>query len=226
MRVIFVRHGHPNYRDDCLTELGHLQAEAAAERLQNEGIQQIYASTCGRAMETAIHTAQKIGIDEIVSCDFMREIRWKSIDGTEIYMNGHPWYTADHMAANGQSIMDEAWMNKEPFCNNEVIYDVADKSAAFDELLGTLGYQREGLYYRINANTDKTIAVFSHAGSSSAVLGHLFNLPFPFMCSALPPNFTAVTIVTFSGENGALISPKIELFNDARHIETVENVFG
>ena len=29
MRIIFVRHGHPNYRKDCLTELGHLQAKAA-----------------------------------------------------------------------------------------------------------------------------------------------------------------------------------------------------
>lgn len=38
MRLILVRHGHPNYEIDCLTELGHLQAEAAAERLCSEGI--------------------------------------------------------------------------------------------------------------------------------------------------------------------------------------------
>ena len=30
MKIIFVRHGHPNYQLDCLTELGHPQAEAAA----------------------------------------------------------------------------------------------------------------------------------------------------------------------------------------------------
>ena len=33
MRILFVRHGHPNYEKDCLTELGHLHAEAAAKRL-------------------------------------------------------------------------------------------------------------------------------------------------------------------------------------------------
>ena len=59
MRIIFVRHGHPNYRQDCLTELGHLHAKAAAERLCEEKIDMIYSSTCGRAFETAEHIAQK-----------------------------------------------------------------------------------------------------------------------------------------------------------------------
>jgi len=47
MRIVFVRHGHPNYEKDCLTELGHRQAAAAAERLRHEGVEKIYSSTCG-----------------------------------------------------------------------------------------------------------------------------------------------------------------------------------
>lgn len=38
MRIIFVRHGHPDYKNDCLTPLGHEQAKAAAARLQNEKV--------------------------------------------------------------------------------------------------------------------------------------------------------------------------------------------
>ena len=57
MRIILVRHGHPDYANDCLTPLGRLHAAAAAQRLQDEGIQKIFSSTCGRAMETARHTA-------------------------------------------------------------------------------------------------------------------------------------------------------------------------
>ena len=41
MRIIFVRHGEPDYAHDCLTEMGKLQAVAAAERLRNEGIEEI-----------------------------------------------------------------------------------------------------------------------------------------------------------------------------------------
>ena len=32
MRMVFVRHGEPDYEKDCLTEIGKKQAEAAAER--------------------------------------------------------------------------------------------------------------------------------------------------------------------------------------------------
>ena len=35
MYIYFVRHGHPDYKTDTLTALGHKQAEAAAERLAN-----------------------------------------------------------------------------------------------------------------------------------------------------------------------------------------------
>ena len=33
MRIIFVRHGEPDYKNDCLTAEGHIQAEAVAKRL-------------------------------------------------------------------------------------------------------------------------------------------------------------------------------------------------
>ena len=58
MRIIFVRHVHPNYVNDCLTELGHKHAAAVAERLKDEGISEIYSSTCGRAYETAGYVAE------------------------------------------------------------------------------------------------------------------------------------------------------------------------
>ena len=57
MRIIFVRHGHPNYEKDCLTELGHLHAQAAAKRLEEETIAEVHSSSCGRAAETAGYIA-------------------------------------------------------------------------------------------------------------------------------------------------------------------------
>ena len=44
MLIYFVRHGHPDYENDSLTEIGTLQAEAAAKRLANSGIQEVYSS--------------------------------------------------------------------------------------------------------------------------------------------------------------------------------------
>ncbi len=221
MRIIFVRHGHPDYRKDCLTELGHLHAEAAAERLAGEDIRAIYSSSCGRAAETAQHIAARFSLP-VTQLDFMRELSWGSDDGTELISNGHPWYTADDMAARGQTLMDPDWAEKEPFLHNRVCASAAKAAAGFDQWLVPLGLRREGLYYRVLRKNSDTVVMTSHGGSSTAVLAHLLNLPFPFLCASVCPDFTAITILRFAmSEEGKLITPKVEILNDARHIGSV-----
>ena len=75
MRIIFVRHGEPDYARDRLTEVGRAQAAAAAERLAGEGISEIYASPCGRASETASYAAKRLGLP-VTILDYMHEISW------------------------------------------------------------------------------------------------------------------------------------------------------
>lgn len=227
MRIIFVRHGHPNYEHDCLTELGHLHAAAAAERLAGEGIEAIYSSTCGRAYETAGYTARKLGLD-VVKCDFMREISWGSIDEAPITFNGHPWDTVDHMVANNVSILDNDWCEKEPFQHNKLVTDVKKIATATDEWLKHLGYQREGKFYRAYHSAGRTIAAFGHGGASAAILSHMFNLPFPFVCSVMGPDYTGITVVSLPDDKNCLVTPRFEILNDARHIAglKVENVYN
>lgn len=221
MRIIFVRHGYPDYKNDCLTELGHCQAEMAAERLHGEIINKIFSSSCGRAYETAEHIAVPRGM-EIKKCDFMRELSWGSIDDETIFARGQPWVTADDMVAKGQNILSPAWKIEEPFCRNKVVGQVQAAAESFDEWLKKLGYEREERYYRVCRKNEETILMVSHAGSSSAVLAHLLNLAFPFVCAAIIPDFTAITILSLDGEEGNLITPTIEIMNDARHIAEIQ----
>lgn len=223
MRIVFVRHGHPNYKLDCLTELGHLHAEAAAERLANEGIEKIYTSTCGRAVETAFHTADRIGIprEDIVYCSFMREIHWGSKDGTVIYKNGNPWDVSDRMVANGEELDRADWRTMEPFCHSKVVSYADAVAERADIWLSFLGYKREGKFYRVTNANDRTVAMFSHAGSSSAVLSHLFGIPFPMFFWSFRPNFTSITVVEMLGENGDLTFPRFEIVTDSRHIGNI-----
>lgn len=53
MRIIFVRHGHPNYDLDCLTSLGHKHGDAVAERLKDEPVEKIF-----EIMNDARHIAE------------------------------------------------------------------------------------------------------------------------------------------------------------------------
>ena len=148
MRIIFVRHGHPNYRNDCLTEIGHLQATAVAERLKNENIARICSSSCGRARETAEHIAVYHDLP-VITYDFMREIGWGSLSGEPLFQNGHPWFTIDDMIAKGENLNDPDWANSQRFRNNEVTHHTRRVIDGFDEWLAALGYLREGNYYRV-----------------------------------------------------------------------------
>ena len=220
MKIVFVRHGHPDYVNDCLTDLGHEQAEAAALRLKMEGIGEIYSSPMGRAFETAQHTARVLS-KEIVKLPFMREIRWGAVEGKRVYADGHPWDTSLYALSLGYSLMSEGWTKEEPFCDNVVFDELKRVSKEADEWLLSLGYQREGDNYRVvGENTHKTIAVFSHGGSSSALFSHLLNLPFFYICRVLCPDFTSITVLNFSDEKGTLTAPQIEYANDSKHIRS------
>lgn len=222
MRLIFVRHGHPNYELDCLTELGHRQAEAAALVLRSEGISEIYASTMGRATETAQHTAAHLGLP-VIPCDFMREIHWAPKDGTEMLKNGNPWFLAWDMIERGQSLLSPDWRTTEPYCHSEVVEYGHAVAQAIDGWLKQLGYEREGENYRVvGQNTQRTVALFSHGGSSAAALSHIANIPFPYFCASFPLDFTAITTFRLSDTPGALTAPRFEVLGDARHIKGCE----
>jgi probable phosphoglycerate mutase len=221
MKIIFVRHGHPDYRKDCLTEIGHLHGKAVAERLRNEKIDRICSSSCGRARETAEHIAVYHDLP-VETFDFIREIGWGSIDGTELYKNGHPWFTVDDMIENGESLHDPEFEKNPRFSNNKVIYDVKKISEGFDEWLLGLGYKREGEYYRVLRKNDGNVIMVSHGGASSAALAHLFSLPFLLTLSIVRADYTAITIVSIDAEEGHLALPKFDMMNDSKHIQGIE----
>ena len=116
MRIIFIRHGEPDYEKDDLTKTGYIQAEQVAERLKDEGIDEIWSSTHGRALNTAKYTAELLGLP-IKKADFIREITWGSANGEKIFAGGHPWDIADEMARRGMDLNDPAWRANPFFAN-------------------------------------------------------------------------------------------------------------
>ena len=153
----------------------------------------------------------------------MQEVRWGSSDGTELPFGGHPWQTVADMVRNGEDLLSPNWREEERFSNNIVLSHIDRIVGGVDGWLADLGYVREGKYYRVvGDHTDRTVAMFSHGGASTVVFSYLFGIPFPFMASAIRPNFTAVTVLKFPDEIGELVTPTIELLNDDRHLATVQ----
>lgn len=221
MRLLLIRHGHPNYELDCLTPLGHLQAEAAAERLRDEKIDIFFSSTCGRAVQTAEHTASRCG-KPVTQLPFMREVTW-GYHGEPNEPEGHPWNLVDQMILQGKTLGNGNWQEIPPFSGNSICANVDLIAEGIDAWLENLGYTREGEYYRAGENTDKTVALFSHGGSSNAVLAHIFNLPFPYVIQVFRADFTSITVLRFPDTPGKLVMPVLELVNDCAHIQNLKS---
>lgn len=62
MRLLFIRHGDPDYKTDSLTEQGRNEAEALARHIGEEGIDVMYQSPLGRAQETAAFCGKALGM--------------------------------------------------------------------------------------------------------------------------------------------------------------------
>ena len=220
MLIYFVRHGHPDYETDSLTEMGRLQAEAAARRLANAGIQEIYSSPQGRAYETAQYTARPLDL-EIQTCSFIHELVWGSIDEKPVYSNGQPWKMVSQMTSEGKSLTVQDWQSDDIFSCTKLVSGTRYVAEGIDQWLQTLGYTREGEFYRVGENTNKIVAMFSHCGSSTAALAHMLNIPFPQLCAIFQPKYTSVTAISLSDMPGTLTIPKIQIMNDYRHTENL-----
>lgn len=222
MRIVFVRHGEPDYIRDCLTDAGRPQAEAAALRLRNEGIEEIWSSPMGRAYETAQATADVLGLT-VRTLDFMHELDWGSIDDEPIFADGHPWDIADEMARQGMPLNSPDWRDNPYFIRNRVLKTIDLVEKGIDEWLAGYGYTRNGAYYDHDhqENGHGTVALFSHGGSSAAALGHILDLPFPYACGLFHIEFTGITIVRMDWRKGHCTLPCLELANDGGHLKGI-----
>ncbi len=215
MRLIMVRHGEPNYQNDCLTETGRGQAAACAGRLQRENISEIYASSMGRAKETASFTAAALGLP-VTELDWMREISW---GGEGLPYGGHPWELSDRMITEENFDFFRQDWRKHPYWKNNEATRYFDRVAErIDGFLEAQGYVHEGRRYLCRGGNDRNIALFSHGGSGGAAIAHMLALPFPYVLTVMPYYFTSVIILEFPDVPGEYVRPRLELFNDVSHL--------
>lgn len=228
MRIVFVRHGHPDYANDSLTELGCRQATACAEKMAGEHIEKIFSSSNGRALQTAEYTAKRIGL-EITPLDFMREVRWgETDDKSELIDNGHPWNTAEVLSEDKDfDLLNDDWRSHRYFSGNKVTACVDFVRENFAEWLSQFGYRflANGKIY-CERECHETVAVFSHGGSGAAMLSKLFNLPFPYVCLTYAMNFTSITVVDIPSKEKAIVAPRLIRLNDDSHVTNHSIIFG
>ena len=227
MKLIFVRHGDPNYELNCLTEIGHKQAELVAPRVAAYQPKEIFSSKFGRAVETAEPTARLLG-KEIRICEFLHEIS-TGPEGVakEDRIKYAPWSAARKLAIEeGVDLHTYDYSDFIAWNGTRLPAEHARVVSGFDDFMKELGFEREELWYRCTKQNDDTYAIFSHAGALSCVFAHLWNLPSFEFFALTDMTVTGITEVDFNGAPGERVLPRFQSYNDHAHLQGTGYVEG
>lgn len=220
MYLYLVRHGDPDYKNDCLTPLGKKQAEAVGDRIALLKPDHLYTSPMGRASETSIPSAQKTGLP-VTTLEFLHEIK-SGIHGlpAEEKAKYSPWLSSQVLAAEGVDLLRYDFSEHFAWKGTRFEESVGIVTEGFDAWMSENGFTREGLYYRCTRPNDEKNVFFAHGGSISCIFAHLLNLPVQYICAFQDFYCTSITSIRFDAVSGALSVPRMLSVNDCFHIET------
>lgn len=220
MILFFVRHGHPIYNPDCLTELGHKQAEALVKRMAECNPDKIFASSSTRAIQTAEPTARFLG-KEIEILDWCKETyAWQELT-VEIGEGRRTWAfahkeTKELFASSQVRKLDKEWYTYPGFEKYEK--GIKRIQSETDQLMLRLGYRHDhekNGYIPVKPNDDR-VALFAHQGFGLGFLSCLLDIPYPQMSTRFDMGHSAMTVIEFEGED--LVVPKVLQLSNDSHI--------
>lgn len=242
MRLIFIRHGEPDYSTDLLTEKGVLDAELLSERVAKWDIKDIYVSPQGRAKETAKPSLEKLG-REAIELPWLHEFSY-TIENPIRGKQGVPWdFPPSQLASDPLFASQDDWVKAVMLKDNPEIaknYPIVINN--FDELLEKYGYRRKGAYYermdgkeRFMTSTvtdnniatadllpiddaEPTIVFFCHLGVTCIILSHLLNIPFQTIVHGFFLPTTSVTVVNSEERWGSEVAFRVQAMGDTAHL--------
>ena len=196
MKLIFIRHGEPNYEIDSLTEKGWREAELLSKRTVKWNVTDFYCSPLGRAKDTASFTLKNAGREAEI-LPWLREFDAPVLD-PETGKRRIPWdFLPDVLDANRDLYDNNLW-TKNPIMQtgnmDENYHFVTD---GLDALLARYGYVRDGYRYHASDETNReaVIVCFCHLGVTCVALSHLLNMTPVQLWQGMFLAPTSVTIV-------------------------------
>ncbi len=189
MRIIFIRHGDPDYKNDTLTEKGWREAKLLAERVCKWPVKEFYCSPLGRAKDTASCSLEKTNRKATIY-EWLQEFKYPITDPTT-GRYGVPWDFMPSYWTNEPLFYDkEHWHETSVYQQNgdiRVKYD--EVCRGIDGILSAYGYIREKNIYRTEvppaegipegkpySHCDDTIVIFCHLGVACVMLSHLLGI--------------------------------------------------
>ena len=219
MRLLFIRHGDPDYAADGLTPTGRREAELLADRIAPMEITEYFVSTMGRALDTARPTLEKAG-RQAEPCDWLREFSIgvrRPDKGGELSCVPWDWLPQDWSRC--PVLLDrEHWFEHPAFAEADLKTHYDRVIDEFERVLARHGYVRDGLCYRAERPNTDTLAFFCHFGVTCVLMSRLLNVsPMPLWHGlAMAP--TSVTTVYTEERRPGVASFRASAVGDISHL--------
>lgn len=231
MRLLFIRHGDPDYQNDCLNEIGLKEAQALAALRPRMDLGTCYVSPLGRSQETAAITLGRAvpgarGVrsadncrDLVTTLDWLREFP-AQVDVNDALLLQDAYYlkTADDGSYKKRIVWDMypsyyiehpaysdyvEWRETLVSHHSDVIAAYDRVTAEFDRLLAEHGYVRDGRHYRVEKESRETLTFFCHFGITCVLLSHMWNIsPFVPLQSLCMPTSSVTEFYTEERQKG------------------------
>lgn len=218
MKLLFIRHGDPDYEHDTLTAKGRREAALLTDHLARRQIDESFVSPLGRARDTAAATLARLHKEEVI-CEWLREFPAAvDVSGSKELQGAYAGLIREHgtyrprilwdmlpsyLGAHGEYLDQARWRTSEAAAHSDIVPVYDRVCTGLDEWLGGYGYVREGSLYRVEKESTNCVALFCHFGITCALLSHLWNVsPFVLWHSlALAPS-SITEVVTEERQKG------------------------
>ena len=220
MLLYIIRHGDPNYKNDCLTERGRLQAEAVGKRMADAGVNRIFTSPYGRARETADPACRMLGIPYTVE-EWAHEIEDERLTRYTFDRPRSITFLPPHrFRENGGIDLTYESAYESPCLSDTGMAQATDYIVENGrEFLTRLGYKEEenGVYRILCPNEDR-VALFCHSCMARAWISHLLHIPLHMMWANHPYTHTGVTVLYFKNYEDGFTAPRCLSYSDMSHL--------
>ena len=218
MKLIFIRHGDPDYEKDSLTEKGWREAEILAKRVATWDIKQIYCSPLGRAKDTCSLSLKATG-REAITCEWLQEFYYRVWDEAV-----QEWTIAWDFYPRDLNYRDDfhdrnLWAQTEIMKTGDIAKHADDVCRSFDQLLEKHGYKRNDKgYYDVLEHNDDNIVFFCHFGVTALLMGHMIGVAAPAIWQGMMMAPTSVTVLGSEERIPGEASFRVQTFADSRHL--------
>ena len=235
MKLLFIRHGEPDYEHDTLTEKGWREAAYLADWMEKMHVDEYYVSPLGRAQDTASLTLKRLN-RTAETLEWLQEFSPRVLHphNMEKPTITWDWLPEDWMTYPAFYQKDE-WHHHPLLQAAGVEEEYKRVTGEFDRFLAAHGYEKAAqkmesatnpagatapygaLYHATRSNSD-TIVFFCHLGLECILMSHLLDISPMILWHGFAPAPSSVTWVNTEERRPGIASFRIARMGDISHL--------